>query len=104
MLDRLSHSKGGDLSSLAGIEVEEAAYRAALARQVRQDAAARNFTTLLVEVEEYGGFWTLAVPDIPGIRGRANKRPDFTPMATAAIATALEVPQHFFRLHFRFRR
>ncbi|MDQ6901187.1 MAG: hypothetical protein M3072_17100 [Candidatus Dormibacteraeota bacterium] len=64
---------------MAGIEVEEAAYRAALARQVRQDAAARNFTTLLVEVEEYGGFWTLTVPDIPGIRVRASKRQDIRP-------------------------
>jgi hypothetical protein len=37
-------------------------------RQVRQDAAAKNVTTFLVGVEEYGGFWTLTVPDIPGIR------------------------------------
>jgi hypothetical protein len=32
--------------------VEEAAYRAALARQVRQDAVAKNLTTFLVEVAE----------------------------------------------------
>jgi len=83
--------------------VENAVHRAAIARQVRQDAAAKNLTTFMVEVEEYGGFWTLTVPDIPGIRVRAYKRPDITPMATAAIATALEVPQHLFRLHFRFR-
>ncbi len=84
--------------------MDEATYRGALARQVRQDAAAKNFTTFLVEVEEYGGSWTLSVPDIPGIRVQANKRQDITPAATAAIAVALEVPQHLFQLHFRFRR
>jgi hypothetical protein len=82
---------------------EEAAYRAALARQVRQDAASKNFTPFLVEVEEYGGSWTMNVPHIPGIRVHANKRPDSTPTATTAIAATLEVPQHLFRLHLRFR-
>jgi hypothetical protein len=45
--------------------VEEAAYRAALPRQVRQDAAAKNLTTFLVEVAEYGDSWTMTVPEIP---------------------------------------
>jgi predicted RNase H-like HicB family nuclease len=83
--------------------VDEAAYRAALARQVRDDAAERNPTTFLVEVEEHGGFWTLSVPQIPGVRARADSRQEITPAATAAIAAALEVPRHFFELHFRFR-
>jgi hypothetical protein len=83
--------------------VEEAAYRAALARQVREDAAARSPTTFLVEVEEHGGYWVLSVPKIPGIRVRAGSRQEITPAATAAIAAALEVPHHFFALHFHFR-
>ena len=83
--------------------MEEAAYRAALARQVREDAATRNPTTFLVEVEERGDFWILSVPKIPGLRVRADNRQEITPAATAAIAAALEVPHHFFELHFRFR-
>lgn len=83
--------------------MEEAAYRAALARQVRKDAAARTPTTFLVEVEEHGGFWVLSVPQIPGVRARADNRQEITQAATAAVAAALEVPYHFFELHFRFR-
>ena len=83
--------------------MEDAVHRAAIARQVRQDAAAKNLTTFMIEVEEYGGFWAMTVPDLPGIRVRAHKRQDISPAATAAIAAALEVPKHLFRLHFHFR-
>jgi hypothetical protein len=83
--------------------MEEAAYRAALARQVRKDAAARTPTTFLVEVVEQGGYWILSVPQIPGVRARADNRQEITQAATAVIAAALEVPYHFFELHFRFR-
>jgi hypothetical protein len=75
----------------AGIEVE-ATYRAALAREVRHDAAARNFTTFVVEVEEQGDSWSLSVPDIPGIQARVNKRQDISPAATASIASAWRFP------------
>lgn len=71
--------------------MEEAeAYRAALARQVRHDAAAKNFTTFMVEVREQSGSWLLSVPDIPGLQERVHKRQDITPGATGAIASALE--------------
>jgi hypothetical protein len=43
------------------------------------------------------------LPDIPGIEVRTNKRQDITPIGTASVAAALEVPQNLFKLHFRFR-
>ncbi|MDQ6921648.1 MAG: hypothetical protein M3170_08625 [Candidatus Dormibacteraeota bacterium] len=82
---------------------EAAARRDALARQVRLDAAAKSVTTIVVEVREHGGSWTVGVPDIPGLEARATRRQEIEPAARAAIAAALRVPQHYFELHLRFR-
>ena len=87
----------------SGVSEEAAAHREALARQVRLDAAARRLTTIVVEVKEHGGSWTLGVPDIPGLQARATRRQEIEPAARAAIASALHVPQHYFELHMRFR-
>ena len=89
-------SPGGDL-------VEEAAYREALARQVRQSASAGETMIFQVEVEEQSSSWRLTVPDIPGVEARARKRQEIEPAATTAIAAALAVPQRYFRVHLRFR-
>jgi hypothetical protein len=89
---------------LCGDVSEEAAgRREVLARQVRLGAAAKNFPTFVIEVREHGGSWTLGVPDIPGVETRASRRQDIEPAARAAIAAALQVPYHFFKLHMRFR-
>ena len=89
--------RSGDVSE------EAAGRRDALTRQVRLDAAAKRLTTIIVEVREYGGSWSLGVPDVPGLEARATRRQDIEPAARAAIATALRVPQHYFELHLRFR-
>ena len=89
--------RSGDVSE------EAAARRDALARQVRLDAAAKRLTTIVVEVREHGGSWTLGVPDVPGLEARATRRQEIEPAARAAIAAALHVPQHFFELHLHFR-
>lgn len=83
--------------------MEEATYREALARQVRQSAAAREMMTFLVEVEEQTSSWRLSVPDIPGVEARARRRQEIEPAAMSAIASALAVPQRLFRVHLRFR-
>ena len=83
--------------------MEEAAYREALARQVRQSASARETMTFLVEVEEQSSSWRLSVPDIPGVETRAFRRQEIEATAITAIASALAVPQRFFRVHLRFR-
>jgi hypothetical protein len=85
------------------VSEEAAGRRDALASQVRLDAAAKRLTTIVVEVREYGGSWSLGVPDVPGLEARATRRQDIEPAARAAIATALRVPQHYFELHLRFR-
>jgi hypothetical protein len=82
---------------------EAAADRAALARQVRDGAASKNFRTFLVEVEEQDSSWSVRVPEIPGVQAQVNKRSGISPAATAAIASALEAPYHFFHVHIRFR-
>jgi hypothetical protein len=84
---------------------EEAAEarREALARQVRLDAAARRLTTIVVDVREHGGSWSIGVPELPGVDARATRRQDIEPAARAVIAAALHVPYHFFQLHMRFR-
>jgi hypothetical protein len=82
---------------------EDAARREALARQVRQDAAARKRTTIVVEVRERSGYWMLGAPDIPGLEARATRRQDIEPAARAAVAAALQVPNYHFDLHMRFR-
>ena len=87
-----------------GDQVEEAAYREALGRQVRESAAARDAITFLVEVEEQSSSWRLTVPEIPGLEARARKRQEIELSALSAIATALAVPQRLFRVHLRFRR
>jgi hypothetical protein len=85
------------------VSEEAAARREALAQRVRLDAAAKRLTTIVVEVREHGGSWTIGVPDIPGLQARATRRQDIESAGRAAIATALHVPQHFFQLHMRFR-
>ena len=89
--------RNGDVSE------EAAARREALARQVREGAAAKMLTTIVVEVMEHGGSWTVGVPEIPGVEARATRRQDIEPAARAAVARALQVPYHFFDLHMRFR-
>jgi hypothetical protein len=91
------YARSGDVSE------EAADRRDAFARQVRLDAAAKRLTTIVVEVREHGGSWSLGVPDVPGLEARATRRQEIEPVARAAIAGALRVPQHFFELHLRFR-
>ena len=86
----------------SGVSEEAGAGREALARQVRQGAAYKRLTTIVVEVRERGGSWSLDVPGIPGLEARASRRKDIEPAARAAVASALRVPQHFFELHMRF--
>jgi hypothetical protein len=83
--------------------VEEAADRSTLAARVRQAAAARKPMTLMVEVQEHSGSWSMSVPEIPGLQARAGRRQDIEPAARAAIVAALEVPYHYFDVHIRFR-
>jgi hypothetical protein len=91
------------LAPRGDVSEEAAARREALAGRVRQDAAARKRTTILVEVRERSGHWTIGSPEIPGLEARATRRQDIEPAARAAVAAALQVPNHYFDLHMRFR-
>jgi hypothetical protein len=86
----------------AGARVNEAADRSNLAGRVRQAAAAKKPMTLLVEVREQSGSWSMRVPEISGVEARAGRRQDIEPASRAAIAAALEVPYHYFEVHIRF--
>jgi hypothetical protein len=77
-------------------------YRAALERLVREGKAAGQRKTFVAKVDEAQGNWLITVPDIPGVQGRVGKRSEIESAARALIASALEVPPHFFDLHLRF--
>jgi hypothetical protein len=81
--------------------VADLARRAALAREVRESAAAGHRMTLEVSVLERHGWWRMSVSALPCIQTDANRRSEIEPAVRQAIAAALQVPGHMFDLHFR---